>query len=59
MNGEPEISNQDVLRSYLGLLVMGKTNYEDIELFHNDGIFRIMLDIKKVPSSERDIASEV
>ena len=49
---EPEISNQDVLRSYLGLLVMGRTNYEDIELFRDDGMFRIMLDIKKVPSSE-------
>ena len=51
-SSEPEISNQDVLRSYLGLLVMGRTNYEDIELFRNDGMFRIMLDIKKVPSSE-------
>jgi hypothetical protein len=49
--GEPEISNQDVVRSYLGLLVMGRTNYEDIELFRDDGIFRIMLDIKKVPSA--------
>lgn len=48
---EPEISNQDVIRSYLGLLVMGRTNYEDIELFRNDRIFRIMLDIKKVPSA--------
>ena len=51
-SGEPEISNQDVLRSYLGLLVMGRTNYEDIELFRDDGMFRIMLDIRKVPSSE-------
>ncbi len=51
-SGEPEISNQDVFRSYLGLLVMGRTNYEDIELFRNDEMFRIMLDIEKVPSSE-------
>ncbi|MEI6422796.1 MAG: transposase, partial [Lentisphaerota bacterium] len=49
--GEPAISNQDVIRSYLGLLMMGRTNYEDIELFRDDGIFRIMLDIKKVPSA--------
>ncbi|MEM4247691.1 MAG: IS1380 family transposase [Candidatus Nanoarchaeia archaeon] len=48
---EPEISNQDVLRSYLGLLLMGRTNFEDIELYRNDGIFRILLDIKKVPSA--------
>lgn len=50
--GEPEISNRDVVCSYLGLLVMGRTNYEDIELFRDDGMFRIMLDIKKVPSAE-------
>lgn len=49
--GEPEISNQDVLRSYLGLLLMGRTNYEDIELFRDDGLFRILLDIRKIPSS--------
>jgi hypothetical protein len=48
---EPDISNQDVLRSYLGLLLMGRTNFEDIELYRNDGIFRVLLDIKKVPSA--------
>jgi len=49
-NGEPDISNEDVFRSYLGLLVMGRTNYEDIELFRHDSSFRILLGIKKVPS---------
>ena len=49
--GEPEISNQDVVRSYLGLLAMGRTNYEDIELFRGDEIFRIMLGIGRGPSS--------
>ena len=29
---EPEISNSDVFRSYLGLLLTGRTNYEDIQL---------------------------
>ena len=37
---EPEISNCDVFRSYLGLLLMGRINYEDIELFRNDETFR-------------------
>ncbi|NCA78204.1 MAG: IS1380 family transposase [Alphaproteobacteria bacterium] len=49
---EPDISNQDVFRSYIGLLVMGRTNYDDIKLFSDDDLFRIMLDIKRIPSSE-------
>jgi hypothetical protein len=49
---EPDISNQDVFRSYIGLLVMGRTNYDDIKLFSDDELFRIMLDIKRIPSSE-------
>ena len=48
---EPKITNADVLRSYFGLLIMGRTNYEDIELFRHDGYFRRALGIKRVPSS--------
>ena len=48
---EPKITNADVLRSYCGLLIMGRTNYEDIELFRHDGYFRRALVIKRVPSS--------
>jgi hypothetical protein len=48
---EPKITNADVLRSYCGLLIMGRTNYEDIELFRHDGYFRRALGIKRVPSS--------
>ena len=48
---EPKISNADVLRSYFGLLIMGRTNYEDIELYRHDGYFRRALGIKRVPSS--------
>lgn len=47
---EPEISNCDVFRSYLGLLLMGRTNYENIELFRKDETFRVVLGITKVPS---------
>lgn len=48
---EPKITNADVLRSYFGLLILGRTNYEDIELFRHDGYFRRALGIKRVPSS--------
>ena len=35
-NCGPDISNKDVFRSYLGLPAMGRTNYEDMELFRMD-----------------------
>jgi len=49
---EPRIGNGDVVRSYVGLLVLGRTNYEDIELFRQHGYFRRTLGIKRVPSCE-------
>lgn len=48
---EPEISNADVVRSYCGLLVMGKTAYEDIEAFRHNKFFRKALEINNVPSA--------
>jgi len=48
---EPKITNGDVLRSYFGLLIMGWTNYEDIEMYRHDGYFRRALGLKRVPSS--------
>jgi len=48
---EPKITNADVLRSYLGLLILGRTNYDDIELYRHDGYFRRALGIKRAPSS--------
>ena len=47
----PIISNADVLRSYIGLLTMGRTTYEEIELYRNDRYFRDVLGINQVPSS--------
>lgn len=47
----PIISNADVLKCYLGLLTMGRTTYEEIELYRNDPYFRDVLGIKQVPSS--------
>lgn len=48
---EPKISNADVIRAYMGLLVLGRTAYEDIELYRDNGFFRRALQIKRVPSS--------
>ena len=48
---EPKISNADVVRAYFGLLVLGKTNYEEIEGYRHAGYFRRALGIKRVPSA--------
>ena len=47
----PIISNADVIRSYVGLLTLGRTSYEEIELYRNDKYFRDVLGIRQVPSS--------
>lgn len=49
--GKPIISNADVLKSYIGLLTMGRTSYEEIELYRNDPYFQDVLGIGQVPSS--------
>jgi hypothetical protein len=49
---EPKITNGDVVRSYFGLLVLGRTAYEDIELYRANGFFRRALGIRRVPSAE-------
>ncbi len=48
---KPEISNADMIRSYVGLLCQGRLAYEDIELYRNDPFFRDSLGITKVPSA--------
>lgn len=49
---EPKITNGDVVRSYFGLLVLGRTAYEDIELYRANGFFRRAMGIRRVPSAE-------
>lgn len=46
------ISNADILTSMIGLLVQGRTHYEDIELFRQDESqgFSEALDLEKIPS---------
>lgn len=48
---EPKISNADVVRAYVGLLVLGKTDYDAVEPYRHNGYFRRALGIKRVPSS--------
>lgn len=48
---EPEIPNSDIAKSYLGLLVQGKTDFDHIEAYRSDPFFKKCLNMKKVPSS--------
>jgi hypothetical protein len=45
------ISNSDILKSYLGLLVQGKNDFDTIEEFRGDDFFTRSLDVGVVPSS--------
>jgi len=47
----PEYSNGDVAKSYIGLLCQGKSDFDSIETFRDDAFFQFALDIKGVPSS--------
>ena len=50
-NPSPDISNADVMKSYLGLLCQGKSDFDHIEPFRQDDAFALSLDIRDVPSS--------
>ena len=45
------VANSDILRSYLGLLVQGKSDFDAIENFRGDAFFKQALGIKLRPSS--------
>ena len=47
-----DITNTDVIRSYLGLLSLGKSDYEAIADMKDDKFFQQSLGIKTVPSPE-------
>ncbi len=47
-----DISNTDVFRSYLGLLSLGKSDYEAVADMKNDKYFQQALGVNKVPSPE-------
>ena len=46
----PEVSHGDVLTSMIGLLCLGKPDFEAIEAFRKDGFFRQALGLKRIPS---------
>ncbi len=50
-SGQPDISNTDVVRSYLGLLCQAKTDFDHIEVYRGDDVFKKLLGIGTVPSS--------
>lgn len=45
------VSNSDVLRSYLGLLVQGKSDFDAVENVRGDKFYKHALGIKLLPSS--------
>jgi hypothetical protein len=45
------IANSDIVKSYLGLLVQGKNDFDAIEAFRGDEFFKRSLTIGAVPSS--------
>jgi hypothetical protein len=50
--GRPMISHADVVKTYLGLLCLGKSDFEAAEGVAGDDWFKEALDIQKVPSQE-------
>jgi hypothetical protein len=46
----PETTHADVLRSWIGLLCLGKSDFADIEAFRDDAFFAAALGLQDVPS---------
>lgn len=51
--GRNDISHADILKSFLGLLSIGKSDYEAITSMRDDEYFKNSLGISQVPSAER------
>jgi hypothetical protein len=49
--GAGGIKNSDIVKSYLGLLVQGKNDFDAVEEFRGDSFFTQALDVDTVPSS--------
>ena len=43
-------SHSEIIRSFLGVLSLGKSDFNDIEIYRNDTFFRDCLNLRKVPS---------
>ncbi len=51
--GSDQIAEVDIVRSYLGLLCLGKSDYQAITAMREDVYFQQALDIGRMPSAER------
>ena len=51
--GSDHIAEIDILRSYLGLLCLGKSDYQAIAAMREDDYFKQALGIGRIPSVER------
>jgi hypothetical protein len=47
------IAHRDIVKSYLGLLALGKSDFEAVSNMREDPFFRQALDLKRVPSAAR------
>lgn len=47
------ISHSDIIKSYIGLLSLGKSDFEAIENYRHDLHFKTSISIKRVPSAPR------
>ncbi len=47
-----DYSDINILKSYIGLLSLGKSDYEAIDDYRNDPLFKQSLDLQTVPSKE-------
>jgi hypothetical protein len=50
-HSKPEISHSENCKAMIGLLCLGKADFEAIESFRGDPVFQISLGLKNVPSS--------
>src|SRR5208337_2101043 len=48
----PQIKDIDIIKSYVSLLAMGKTEFAKIEQYRNDKFYKAVKDIPTVPSEE-------
>ena len=47
------ISHSDIIKSYIGILSLGKSDFEAIENYRHDSHFKTSISIKQIPSAPR------
>ena len=56
---EPRIKNADVIRAYFGLLVLGRTVFEDIELFCERVVLREQIFSARAGDHTRAVGGDI